>query len=307
MNDDESSQAAELNSYHRDINPSLGARLGGFVIADQSPLTHQPTEGTFHHPAVGQYFKACEVVRTFDDLNRQFRAEPLDPLGEGLAGITAIHPQDAQPGKPAQKSAQKQLSSVAFGGAGRGHRHAEYQPQSVHQQMPFAAFDPLAGVIANVTAVAGGLDALTVQDGRRGPAALALGFPDEDAQSVIEHGPLMIVNPLPKDMIDGLPTGKVGGQITPGAATLDQIEDRLNDAPPILGRPSTFGGFGKHRFEISPLGVSQVGVVIGDFHRLTGATANESHPNRQSNQALYASFWRSHLPEINQVSFSDAL
>jgi hypothetical protein len=33
------------------------------------------------------------------------------------------------------------------------------------------------------------------------------------------------------------------------------------------------GGLGKHRLEVSPLGVSEVRVVFGDFHRLTGSCA----------------------------------
>jgi hypothetical protein len=37
------------------------------------------------------------------------------------------------------------LGSVAFGGAGWSHGHAEHQPQCVHQQMPLAAFDPFGG------------------------------------------------------------------------------------------------------------------------------------------------------------------
>jgi hypothetical protein len=35
------------------------------------------------------------------------------------------------------------------------------------------------------------------------------------------------------------------------------------------------------------LGVGQIGVVNGDFHRPTGATANENRKNSQSNQAFY--------------------
>ena len=271
MNDEESSQSAELNSYHRDINPSLGAGFGGFIIAGQPALAHQPTEGAFYDPAVGQYFEASEVIRTFDDHDGQFWAEPLDPLGESLAGVATIHPQNAQPGEPAQNPAQEHLGSVAFGGASRGHRHAEHQPQSIHQQMAFAAFDPLAGVIPDVTAVAGGLDALTVQYRGRGPAALAVSFPHEDAQGVVERGPLMVVHPLPEDMIHGFPMGKVDGQITPRATTLDQIEDGINDAPPIHRRAAAFGRFGQHRFEISPLGIRETGVIYGVFHAPTEA------------------------------------
>src|ERR1039457_1930416 len=103
----------------------------------------------------------------------------------------------------------------------------------------------------------------------------------------------MVVNPLPEDMVHGFPMGKVGGQIAPGTAALDQIQDGINDAPPILGWASAFGGFGQHRFEVSPLGVGEVGIVRSDFHRPTGAAANESRKTSQSNQAFCSFIWRS--------------
>jgi len=71
----------------------------------------------------------------------------------------------------------------------------------------------------------------------------------------------MVMDPLPEHMINRFPMRKVGGQITPRATTLDHIQDGIDDAPPILGRTSAFGGFGKHRFKVSPLGVGEVGVV----------------------------------------------
>lgn len=49
-----SSQAPELNSDHGDIDPSFGAGFGGFVLAYQAALAHQPTKSTFHDPATRQ-------------------------------------------------------------------------------------------------------------------------------------------------------------------------------------------------------------------------------------------------------------
>ena len=293
MKAEESSELAELNSDHSDIDPSLGTGCGGFVIAHQSSLVHQPAEGALDDPAASQYFEALGGIGAFDDFDGQFGTEALDPVGKVLAGVATIHPQDAQPSEPAQHPAQKQLGSVTFGGIGRGHRHAEHQPQSIHQQMAFAAFDPLAGVIADVSTVTGGFDALTVQDGGRGPAALVVGFPHEETQCIVEHGPLMVVNPLPEDVIHGFPMGKVGRADTARTAALDQIQDGINDETPILGRASAFGGFGQHRFKVSPLGVGEVGVVSGDFHRPTGAAANENRKTSQSNQAFCSLIWPS--------------
>ena len=292
MNDAESSQTAELNADHGDIDPSFGAGLRGFIIAYQSPLVHQPSKSSLHNPTVRQDFKAHRGIGALDDRDRQFGAECLDPSGESFACVAAIHPQDAEPSEPAQHPAQYHLGSVAFGGAGWGYGHAEHQSQSIHQQMPLPAFDPFAGIIAHTAAVTSGLHALTVQNRCRGTATLAVSVPHERAQRVVERGPLVVADPLSEDMVNGFPSGKVAGQITPRATTFDEIQDGIQDAPPINGWASAFGGFGEHGLEVSPLGVGEVGVVRSDFHRPTGAAANESCKTRQSNQALCSFIWR---------------
>lgn len=286
MNDAESSQAAELDADHRDIDPSLGTGFGSFVITHQPAMAHQPAEGPFHHPAMGQYLEALVGIGTFDHLHGQFRAKAFDPLGKSLAAVTAVHPQDTQPGEPVQDSFQKHSCSVPFGGAGRSDGETENQSQSVHQQMPFAALDLFGSVITHAASVSGGLDALTVQNGRRWPAALAMRSANQDAKRIVNDSPSIVGDPLAEDVVNGFPVGKVGGQIAPRTAAFDQIEDGINDPPPVFGRASAFEWLGKHRLEISPLFVSKVSVVFSDFHRLTGATAKKSQPTRQQNQAL---------------------
>jgi hypothetical protein len=228
MKAEESRQSAELNADHGDIDPRFGAGLGSLVIADQSPLAHQPAEGAFHHPAAWQDFEARGVIGAFDDRDRQLGPQPPDPAGECFAGVATIHPQAAQPGKPAQDPAQHLLRTIAFGGAGRGHSHAEHQPRGVHQQMALAAFDPFGGVIAN---------------------------------GAFER-------PLPENMVDRLPSREIGGEITPRAATLDDLQDGIYDAPPVNGWASTFG---KHRLKVSPLGIRETGLIHGVFHAPTEA------------------------------------
>ena len=279
MNDEELSQSAELNSYHRDIDPSFGAGFGGFVIACEAAVPHQPAEGSLHDPAERQDFEACGIVRTLDDGDSQLGAQAFDPVGEGLTGVAAIHPEDAQPSEPTQHPAQDQLRPVALGGAGRGHGHAEHQAQSVHQQMALPPLDPLAGVIADVAAMTSRLNALTVQNCRRWLAPFAVSFPNQDAQRIVQHGPLMVVDPLPKNMINRFPMRKVGGQITPRATTLDHIQDGINDPPPIYRRAAAFSRLGQHGFEVSPLGIRKTGVIYGVFHAPTEAALKMSRRN----------------------------
>ena len=279
MKAEESSQTAELNSDHRDVDPSFGAGLGGFVITDESALVHQPAKGSLHDPAPSQYFEAFGGVGAFNDLDGQFGVESFDPMGKGFAGIAPIHPEDAQPGEPAQDTAQQQLGAGAFRGVGWSHGYAEHQPQRIHQQMPLAAFDSFAGVITHGAAVPRRLHTLTVQNRGRGPAALVMGTPHERAQCVVEGRPLVVEGPVPEDMINGFPRGKVGGQIAPWAATFDNIEDGIQDAPPVGGRASAFGGFGQHWVEVCPLGIREVGFVNGVFHAQTEAALKMSRLN----------------------------
>jgi len=91
---DESGQMAKLNSYHCDIDPRFGAGRSGFVITDQSALTHQPAKGALHDPAARQHFETNGSIRTFDDLDRQLGAKLLDPLSEGFTGIAESHTED---------------------------------------------------------------------------------------------------------------------------------------------------------------------------------------------------------------------
>ena len=72
-------------------------------------------------------------------------------------------------------------------------------------------------------------------------------------------------------MEDGFAGWKIGRQVPPGAATLDDIQDGIKDAAAIGGRASAFGWFGEHRFEEGPLGIRETGVIYSVFHALTEA------------------------------------
>ena len=72
-----------------------------------------------------------------------------------------------------------------------------------------------------------------------------------------------------------------------------------------MGGP-VFGG-GQEAAQQVPLVVGEVGVVGSDFHRRTGATANESHKNSQSNQAFCAFFLQPRYFKNIGISFSNQL
>jgi autotransporter-associated beta strand protein len=85
------------------------------------------------------------------------------------------------------------------------------------------------------TAVADRLDALIVQIGRRGATALALAFPDQDAQRIINHGPLVVANPL--DQSYSNKSSGIGAVITMGAGklSLSQINSYTGHTTIVFG------------------------------------------------------------------------
>ena len=124
----------------------------------------------------------------------------------------------------------------------------------------------------------------------------------------MNDGPLVVGDPLAEDVANGFPAGKVGGQIAPRTAAFDQIQDGVNDSAAILGRASAFGQFGQQRFEISPLGVGQVGVVFGDFHRLKSATAKDGPQKTQAKSRAFCGFYAKCLwPKPSSPFFRHAL
>src|ERR1039458_7733282 len=102
-----------------------------------------------------------------------------------------------------------------------------------------------------------GFHALAIQNRRRWLGSFVVSLPDENAQRVVEGRPQMVQGPLPEDMENGFPRGKVGGQIAPRDAALNDIEDGIQDAPPVGGRTSAFGRFGEHRMKIVPLSIGK--------------------------------------------------
>jgi hypothetical protein len=94
----------------------------------------------------------------------------------------------------------------------------------------------------------------------------------------IERGPVVVADPLPKNMVNRFPIAKSCGQITPGTATLDEIQDGIKDAPPINRWASAFGGNGEHRFEVSQLGICETRVIYGVFHAPNEAALKMSRP-----------------------------
>jgi hypothetical protein len=101
---------------------------------------------------------------------------------------------------------------------------------------------------------------------------------------VFAHWNPSSVYPLPKDLVNRFPMGKINGQITPWTATLDEIQDGIQDAPPINRWASAFWGNREHRLKVNPLGIREAGLIYGVFHAPTEAALKigRQTPSRMS-------------------------
>src|SRR5262249_11458310 len=110
------------------------------------------------------------------------------------------------------------------------------QPQGIHQQMAFAAFDLFAPIKADLRSLGGRLDALTVHTARRRlrlpPLAATLALP----QSVHQLGPHSGLSPRLEIRIDRIPLAELPRQHAPLTARLEQIPDPIEHLAQVARR-----------------------------------------------------------------------
>src|SRR5712691_576999 len=99
---EELGESAKHNSYHGDINPGFGTARGDFIVANQAALFHQPAKSTFHDPTTTQDLESLGLAQPRHNFYQQLGAVSPDPAGKLRAAVAAVHPQQAQPSKPAQ-------------------------------------------------------------------------------------------------------------------------------------------------------------------------------------------------------------
>jgi hypothetical protein len=131
---------------HGDQNHGFAIFWQQFVVFAQAAIPVEPRESPFHDPAFRQHDKAGQVIRPFDDLQGPM-IRHLDPLDQ-LAGITPVGPDQPQTAEALAQAVQHQSGTVAILNISGMHHSHENQPQGIDEQMPLAAQDLLAGVVA---------------------------------------------------------------------------------------------------------------------------------------------------------------
>src|SRR6266487_3240345 len=263
----ESRESPQLNTKHRQMNPSFRARLGAFVISHKASMAHEPTKRALNNPPARQYRKALGRCGALDDLHFELRPVIADPLLKGLPAVSAVDPELSQLGEPSCDLLQNLLSPFSLRTTGRGHDHAQQQSQGIHQNVPLASVDLFAGIKPNLAPVAVGFDALAIQYGGARLGITLFIVTNAGAQDIMESRPGAVQAPRAEDVIDGLPRRILFWQKPPGNATFEDIQDRIDHAPAIGRRSATLFGFRKHRLKKLPLSVGEFGFVGSDIHR----------------------------------------
>jgi len=141
----------------------------GFIVAHQATLLDEPVEGAFNDPAPVQDLESLSVLGSLDDVEVQTTPRPqrLDP-GHQASGIAGVGPDLGQAPIPPDTAAQQGLGPIPILFVRRAHIDAQEQPKQIHQDVPFASADLLAGVIAADAPLVPELDGLTIHDRRGG-------------------------------------------------------------------------------------------------------------------------------------------
>ena len=262
-----------------------------FVVADGAAAPGDPRQGPLDDPAAGQHLEGVQVIGPLDDFQRQLRLELGLGPGDELAGVSAVGPGEPDRGECFPQVPQQRPGSVAVLDAGGGDQHGQQQPDGVDSDVPLAAVDLLARVVAaaGLPDGLGCLDRLGVDDRGRGLGAAARGDPALAAQLIV-HG-LSRAGLLPPAgvVVDGAPVREVRGHRPPLDTLLDQVADPVDDVAAAVPRgPAALAqrpGRGRERgLGDSPFGVGHVRGVTR--HPGTAADPARTAPARHGRRSL---------------------
>ena len=131
---------------HRYHDHGLTALLKVFVILAVPSIASQPTQCSFNNPSFRQNNKSRHVVGAFNDFKHPTQGL-LYPNNQ-FPSITAVCPDQRQPGESVAHILKHQLRTVPILYVGCMHQNCQHQPQRINYYMAFAALDLFARIIA---------------------------------------------------------------------------------------------------------------------------------------------------------------
>src|SRR5271168_5272685 len=141
----------------------------------------------------------------------------------------------------------------------------EATPVGVYQRVALAPVDLLAGIITACPASLGGLDALAVDDRRRGAGVAPDPFTICHHERVVYPFKAPVVAPDGEPAVNRPPWRQVVRQQAPRAARPHDIENAVDDLAhrPLAG-PARRATLRQVRRDHAPLCIGQIGLVSGD-------------------------------------------
>src|ERR1700731_2419975 len=139
------------------------------------------------------------------------------------------------------------------------------RPSDVDERMALASLDLFARIVTARAACLRGLDALAVDDRRRGAGVAADAFAICHHERVVYPFKAPVVAPGGEPAVNRPPWWQVVRQQPPRAARPHDIEDAVDDLAHRPGpRPARCAGLRQVRHDHAPLSVGQIGLVSGD-------------------------------------------
>lgn len=254
----EFSETSQHEANHRQVNDGFAGQGLAFVVPSESAGTPEPTECSLHYPAPWQHLEGMQVatLHDFDGATPQFACQPQQG-----AGIATVGPDmfDSAASLLTEEGRQQLLGAIAILDIGGQYSDQEQQAKGVDQDMSLASINLFSGVVAPLVAAFGTLDALAVDDGRTGLGLASFDHTHLLPQMAVNRHPQTGALPEPEIVVSGAPGSKVLWQIAPLTASLDDIEDCVEQlAEGVLAWPALLVGLGETIVDELPFAVSQI-------------------------------------------------
>jgi hypothetical protein len=156
---------------------------------------------------------------------------PLAPVGQLLTAIGGIRPNFLEPWNEERESAKEFARTDGVVDIGGGDVAGDGQAHDIDKQMPLPALHALMGVKAtDASRLLDGLHTLAVDDGCTGVGVATDALALSTVQRAIQQVPSTLEAKAPEMLEHRLPGREVGGEVPPGAAGAQHVEDSIEDA-----------------------------------------------------------------------------
>ena len=150
---------------HRQIDERLGVIDAHLVVADQTPGLDQPTESSFHDPALGQNLEAFRNVAALDDLQINLAVTgKIRDFSFQLSGIASVGPNPLQPAVAVAQCGKQQSCPVTILNVCGGDLQVKDEAERIYQNVSLSSCNFLTRIKATKSGLVSCANALAVED-----------------------------------------------------------------------------------------------------------------------------------------------